>query len=70
MSGASHELPPIPPGYKRITGQQNPPDASKRYWVAFRCGAMDLTAPYPVEGTRWIWGDEPDDFDIIAVKDA
>lgn len=67
MSGASHD---IPPGYVRISGKRNPPDHGQRYWVAFRNGMVETQQSYPVAGTRWVWGDEPHPFDIVAVKEA
>lgn len=62
------DLPPLPPGFRRITGQRKP--KSGKYWVQCRNGWIDHQAPWPADGPRWKWGDKPDDWDAVAVKNA
>jgi hypothetical protein len=58
------------PGYKLISGSRNPPANAKGYWVQLRNGWCDMLGPWPAKGPRWIWGETPHDFDVVAVKAA
>lgn len=57
----------LPDGYRPISGKRNPPANSGPYHVLLRNG-MRPPEPWPVANTRWKWGPEPDDFDIVAIK--
>lgn len=57
----------IAKGYRRITGKNNPPNSEGGYYVQLRNGMLPKD-PWPVQGTRWEWGEQPHDFDIIAVR--
>lgn len=59
----------LPPGFRRISGKSNPSKKEGAYYVLLRNG-MQPAEPWPIGQTRWRWGSEPDDFDVIAVKDA
>lgn len=61
-------LPPLPPGFRQITGKRGPKEG--KYWVQCRNGWIDWQAPWPAQGPRWKWGERPDDWDVVAVKDA
>lgn len=68
---------PIPaPGFRLISGKRNPPDGENvRYVPQFRNGIVSEHS-WPVRslagfpGPRWVWGEEPDDWDVVAVKRA
>ena len=57
----------LPPGFIATKGKRNPPEGSGPYHVLLRNG-MQPKDPWPVKGTRWKWGAEDDDFDIIAIR--
>jgi len=64
----------LPPGFRLISGKSNPRKKEGAYYVLLRNG-MQPAEPWPIGRTasgqtRWRWGLEPDDFDVIAVKDA
>ena len=60
------------PGYQRISGKKNPPANDGGYWVQLRSGWCDLHRPWPASGggVRWIWGEQHDSADVVAVKKA
>jgi hypothetical protein len=65
----------IAPGYNRISGKRPPPASwGERAYVQLRNG-MCPDEPWPVARTksgqtRWVWGERPDPFDIVAVRKA
>jgi hypothetical protein len=56
------------PGYSRISGKKNPPNASDGYWVQLRTGWCDDLSPWPAIGPRWIHDGTAGD--VIAVRKA
>jgi hypothetical protein len=68
------DLPPLPLGFRRISGKRNPPVKVGKYYVQLRNGMLP-DEPWPVAQTqsgqtRWKWGEVPDPFDVVAVKEG
>ena len=61
-------LPPLPPGFRQLTGKRAPPTGDKRYHVQLRTGFADMTNSYTRDQLIWIWGGHAGD--VVAVADA
>jgi hypothetical protein len=56
------------PGYSLISGKRKPPASMGTHlYVQIRAGYV-CEEPWPVATTIWIWGDEPHEGDVVAVR--
>lgn len=62
----SNELPPLPEGFKLISGTRSPPKGDDaRYYIMLRCGFVTKDT-YAPDQLKWIHGNHSGD--VIAVK--
>ena len=62
------DLPPLPPGFRRVNGKRDPPKGDKRYHIQLRQGFADTRIAYTAEQLVWIWDGSAGD--VVAVRDA
>lgn len=65
-----HDLPPLPPGFKRTSGKSGPREG--KWHIQLRGiggnGFADTRVAYEVSQIRWIWGYHAGD--VVAVRRA
>lgn len=62
------DLPPLPPGFRRVSGKRKPPDADKRYYIQLRQGFVDERNSYTRDQLVWIWDGSAGD--VVAIREA
>lgn len=62
----TNDLPPLPEGFKRISGKDKPMDPNSRWFVQLRCGFVDRRIAYAPSQLKWIHGFHSGD--IVAVQ--
>jgi hypothetical protein len=62
------DLPPLPPGFRRISGKRAAPRGDKRYHIQLRQGFVDERNSYTADQLRWVWDGSAGD--VVAVRDA
>jgi hypothetical protein len=61
------DLPPLPHGFRRISGKRSPPRNGTRYFIQLRQGFTDMNNTYSAEQLNWIWQGHAGD--VVAIKE-
>lgn len=65
---SENDLPPLPPGFQRVSGKRAPADKDARWFIQLRQGFYSTEVSYTREQLRWVHDGGAGD--VVAVRKA